>query len=200
MDNQSTKKGHLEVVCGSMFSGKSEELIRRLKRTKIARKPTVAFKHSLDTRSEIDYVVSHDGSKIKAYPVDNALVIPDLVTSEIEVVGIDEAQFFSHELIDVVLQLIDSGKDVIVAGLNLDFRAVPFGPMPTLMALADKVTKLSAVCITCGQDAYFSQRLVNGKPAKYDDPLIKVGADEAYQARCRGCYIIDKRALWQNSL
>jgi len=200
MTHHSKKKGHLEVICGSMFSGKSEELIRRLKRTKIARKPTLAFKHSLDTRKEIDYVVSHDGSKIKAYPVDNALMIPDLVTQDIEVIGIDETQFFSHELIDVVLQLIDRGKDVIVAGLNLDFRAVPFGPMPTFMALADTVTKLSAICIVCGEEAYFTQRLVNEKPAKHDDPLIKVGAEETYQARCRGCYIIDKRAVWQSSL
>jgi len=193
-------KGHLEVICGPMFSGKSEELIRRLKRTKIAKKPTVVFKPSIDIRRGVNFVTSHDGGKIPAFPVNNALSIPDLIPDEIEVVGIDEAQFLSNDLIDVVLDLTEKGKYVIVAGLNLDFRAVPFGPMPTLMALADTVTKLSAICIVCGDEAYFSQRLVNGKPAKYDDSLIKVGADEAYEARCRQCYTIDKKTIWQNSL
>lgn len=193
-------KGHLEIICGPMFSGKSEELIRRLKRTKIAKKPTVVFKPSVDIRRGTEFVTSHDGGKIPAFPVEHALMIPDLVPDEIEVVGIDEAQFFSHELIDVVLQLTEAGKFVIVAGLNLDFRAVPFGPMPILMAVADTVTKLSAICIICGNEAFFSQRLVDGKPARYNDPLIKVGAEESYQARCRECYVIDKKAVWQNCL
>jgi len=200
MSTEKKNKGTLEVICGSMFSGKSEELIRQLKRSKIAQKPTVAFKHCLDDRTTIEYVVSHDGNKIPAFPIQDPQEILNLLTPEIQVVGIDEAQFFSHELIDVILQLVEDKKHVIVAGLNLDFRAVPFGPMPTLMALADHVTKLSAVCIVCGDDAYFSQRLVNGKPAKYNDPLIKVGAQEAYQARCRGCYSIDKKSVWQSSL
>lgn len=200
MSTEKKNKGTLEVICGSMFSGKSEELIRQLKRSKIAQKPTVVFKHCLDDRTTIEYVVSHDGNKIPAFPIQDPQEILNLLTPEIQVVGIDEAQFFSHELIDVILQLVEDKKHVIVAGLNLDFRAVPFGPMPTLMALADHVTKLSAVCIVCGDDAYFSQRLVNGKPAKYNDPLIKVGAQEAYQARCRGCYSIDKKSVWQSSL
>lgn len=200
MSTEKKNKGTLEVICGSMFSGKSEELIRQLKRSKIAQKPTVTFKHCLDDRTTIEYVVSHDGNKIPAFPIQDPQEILNLLTPEIQVVGIDEAQFFSHELIDVILQLVEDKKHVIVAGLNLDFRAVPFGPMPTLMALADHVTKLSAVCIVCGDDAYFSQRLVNGKPAKYNDPLIKVGAQEAYQARCRGCYSIDKKSVWQSSL
>ena len=200
MSTEKKNKGTLEVICGSMFSGKSDELIRQLKRSKIAQKPTVVFKHCLDDRTTIEYVVSHDGNKIPAFPIQDPQEILNLLTPEIQVVGIDEAQFFSHELIDVILQLVEDKKHVIVAGLNLDFRAVPFGPMPTLMALADHVTKLSAVCIVCGDDAYFSQRLVNGKPAKYNDPLIKVGAQEAYQARCRGCYSIDKKSVWQSSL
>jgi thymidine kinase len=184
-----------------MFSGKSEELIRRLKRTKIAQKRTVVFKPMIDTRRGVEFVTSHDGGKIPAIPVESALDIIDKVPKGTEVIGIDEAQFFTHELINVVLELTEQGKYVIVAGLNLDFRAVPFGPMPTLMAIADTVTKLSAICILCGDEAYFSQRLVNNKPAKYDDPLVKVGAEEAYQARCRDCYSIDKKAIWQqNSL
>jgi thymidine kinase len=200
MNHPIPHKGHLEIICGPMFSGKSEELIRRLKRTKIAKKSTVVFKPSIDVRRGVNYVTSHDGSKIPAFPIDNAMMIPDLVADEIEVIGIDEAQFLSHELIDVVLELTEKGKYVIIAGLNLDFRAVPFGPMPTLMALADTVTKLSAICILCGDEAFFSQRLVNEKPAKYNDPLVKVGASESYQARCRDCYTIDKKAVWQNSL
>lgn len=193
-------KGHLEVVCGPMFSGKSEELIRRLRRTTIAQKPSVVFKPSIDTRRGVEYVTSHDGGKIPAIPVESAHHILDNIPARTEVIGIDEAQFFSHEIINVVLELTDQGKYVIVAGLNLDFRAIPFGPMPTLMAIADTVTKLSAICILCGDEAFFTQRLVNNHPAKYDDPLIKVGAEEAYQARCRDCYVIDKKTIWQSSL
>ena len=200
MSKEKNKKGRLEVICGSMFSGKSEELIRKLKRNNIAQKITVAFKHSLDDRTTIEYVVSHNGNKIPAFPIQDPQEILQLIPTNVEVIGIDEAQFFSHELIDVILDLVEQGKHIIVAGLNLDFRAVPFGPMPTLMALADDVTKLSAVCIACGDDAYFSQRLVDEKPAKYNDSLIKVGAQESYQARCRNCYSIDKKAVWQSTL
>lgn len=200
MNRPIPNKGHLEVICGPMFSGKSEELIRRMKRTKIAKKPTIVFKPSIDTRRGVEYVTSHDGGKIPAYPVENPAEILEIVTDEIQVVGIDEAQFFSAELIPVVLELTEAGKFVIIAGLNLDFRAVPFGPMPTLLALADTVTKLSAICIVCGQEAFFTQRLVDDKPARYDDALVKVGAEETYQARCRQCYTIDKKAEWQNNL
>lgn len=200
MSKYSHAKGHLEVVCGSMFSGKSEELIRRIKRAKIAQKEVITFKHALDNRTSIDYVVSHDGSKIEAHPIDNPYAMLPLVSASVHTVGIDEAQFFSHELINVIFDLLDQGKYVIVAGLNVDFRGVPFGPMPTLLAMADTVTKLSAICTLCGNDAYFSQRMVDGKPARADDALIKVGAQEAYQARCRECFIIDKRPQWQSSL
>ncbi len=193
-------KGKLEVICGSMFSGKSEELIRRLKRQKIAQKEVIVIKPILDTRREVDFVTSHDGSKIAAFAVGQATEIYDLITPTTDVIGIDEAQFFSHELVSVLLELLDKNINIIVAGLNLDFRAVPFGPMPTLLALADTVTKLSAICVVCGDEAFFSQRLVNGEPARYEDKIIQVGAQEAYQARCRSCYTIDKRALWQKTV
>lgn len=198
MKNKISQKGTLEVICGSMFSGKSEELIRRLRRTQIAGKSTLAFKHSLDDRKTTEYVISHNGTKIAAFPIDTPEAILELLPADIQVIGIDEAQFFSTALIDVVLKLVDEGKHVIVAGLNLTFRADPFGPMPTLMALADHITKLTAICTLCGTEAYFTQRLVNGKPARYDDPIILVGAEEAYQARCRNCFSIDKKIVWQN--
>lgn len=185
-------KGTLEVICGSMFCGKSEELIRRLKRANIARKHVVAFKPSIDNRSSMEYVTSHDGSKIRAIPVQDARFILELITDDIDVIGIDEVQFFSHDIIMSICSLIDQGKRVIVAGLDLDFKRVPFGPMPTLLALADSITKLKAICITCGKDAHFSQRLVNGRPANHDDPIIQVGGQETYQARCRSCHEIDK--------
>jgi len=194
------KKGALEVICGPMFSGKSEELMRRLRRLMIAKKNVLVFKPVIDTRRGVEQVTSHNGNKMGAIPVQNPHAIIELVTHNIDIVGIDEAQFFSHELINVLIELTDAGKHVLVAGLNLDFRAVPFGSMPILMAMADTVTKLSAICITCGNDAFFTQRLVDGKPAAYEDSLIKVGAEEAYQARCRNCYVIDKRAVWQSTL
>lgn len=200
MTRVSGSKGKLEVICGAMFSGKSEELIRRLKRQKIAQKEVIVIKPAIDTRREVDYVTSHDGSKISAFPVEHAGQVYELITPTTNVIGIDEAQFFSHELIGVVLELLDKNITIIIAGLNLDFRAVPFGPMPTLMALADTITKLSAVCVLCGGDAFFSQRLVDGVPARYEDKVIQVGAQEAYQARCRSCYTIDKRALWQKTV
>ncbi len=185
-------KGMLEVICGSMFSGKSEELIRRLKRAEFAQKNLLVFKHSLDDRHTIEHVTAHSGSKIKAIPVEKPNIILELITEDIEIVGIDEIQFFDKQVINVVCQLIEKGIKVIIAGLDLDFKGIPFGPMPILMAIADSVTKLKAICIYCGNDAHFTQRLVNGKPAKYNDPIIVVGAEEQYQARCRNCHIIDK--------
>jgi thymidine kinase len=190
------KKGTLEVVCGSMFSGKTEELIRRLHRAQFARLSIIAFKHSLDTRTTIEYVVSHNGVKIKALPMDNPLDILKQVDTSHDVVGIDEIQFFSLDVVNVVCQLIDMGKRVIVAGLDLDFKGMPFGCMPLIMSIADEVTKLKAICIDCGKDAHFTQRLVNGKPARFDDPIILVGAQESYQARCRSCHAIDKQPVF----
>lgn len=192
-NRQSSSKGTLEVVCGSMFSGKSEELIRRIKRAELAKMNVLAFKHSLDDRTLIEYVVSHNGSKVKAIPVEDPKLIVDLVTPDIDVVGIDEIQFFSLEIVNIVCDLVNSGKRVIVAGLDLDFKGNPFGCMPCLLAIADNITKLKAICMDCGRDAHFTQRLVNGSPARFDDPIILVGAQEAYQARCRDCHQIDKR-------
>lgn len=186
-------KGVLEVICGPMFSGKSEELMRRLRRAKIAKQHTMTFKPSIDNRHSIEYVVSHDGNKLYAQALDEVTAIPDIAQQDtIDVIGIDEAQFFPREIIPVICTLIEQGKRVIVAGLDLDFRGVPFGSMPILLAIADKVTKLNAICCLCGKDANCTQRLVNGKPAKHDDPIVMIGAQEAYQARCRNCYSIDK--------
>lgn len=189
------KKGRLDVVCGSMFSGKSEELIRRVKRSQLAKHNVIVFKHSLDDRTATEYVVSHNGNKFEAIPIENPSTILAVAERDVEVIGIDEVQFFSQEIIQVICTLVDAGKKVIVAGLDLDFRGIPFGPMPTLMAIADNVTKLKAICMICGDDAHFTQRLVNGKPAHFDDPTILVGAQEKYQARCRDCHAIDRAPI-----
>lgn len=190
---QHTSHGQLEVICGPMFSGKSEELIRRLRRAKIAQQTVITFKPHIDQRYGLEYVVSHNGSKVDAQPLENVHDIITIVNnSDAMVIGIDEAQFFSSDIVSIVCQLIQNNKRIIVAGLDLDFRGAPFGSMPLLLALADKVTKLHAICTQCGHDAHFTQRLVNENPAKYDDPIVMIGAQEAYQARCRGCYSIDK--------
>jgi thymidine kinase len=136
-------------------------------------------------------VTSHNGRKIKAIALDDSNQIPEHVTERCEVIGIDEVQFFSENIINIICQLVNSGKRVIVAGLDLDFKRVPFGCMPTLMAIADSVTKLKAICMQCGTDAHFTQRLVDGKPAQSSDPIVLVGAEESYQATCRECHVID---------
>ena len=174
-----------------MFSGKSEELIRCLRRAEFAKQKIMVFKHSLDARKTIKHVISHNNTKIEALAIRDPQIILEYVNPAINTVGIDEVQFFEMGIIKVILKLIEDGKKVIVAGLDLDFRGVPFGPMPALMALADKVVKLQAICITCGNDAHFSQRIVNGSPAKFNDPIILPGAEECYQARCRNCFKID---------
>ncbi len=190
--HDSSKKGSLEVICGSMFSGKSEELIRRLKRSQLARQNILVFKHELDDRATIEYLVSHNGHKLKAIPLDSPHAIASYVSDTTNVIGIDEVQFFSLEIVNIICKLIDAGKRVIVAGLDLDFKGVPFGCMPLLLAIADQVTKLKAICMNCGRDAQYTQRLVNGLPAKFNDPIIMIGAQESYQARCRNCHLIDQ--------
>ncbi|MFI5332519.1 MAG: thymidine kinase [Candidatus Babeliales bacterium] len=188
--------GSLEVICGPMFSGKSEELIRRLRRAEIARQHVLTFKSSLDNRKSLDHVVSHDGTQLRAQPIHTIMRIQETAfVPEVDVIGIDEVQFFSLEIIPLLSNLVEAGKRVIVAGLDLDFRGAPFGPMPLLLAIADKITKLRAICCVCGVDAHYTQRLVNGEPARYDDPTIMIGAQESYQARCRLCYRIDKKPL-----
>lgn len=188
-------QGKLEVVCGSMFSGKSEELIRRIRRSQYAKQKTQLFKHASDNRKTIEHVHAHSGDKLSASPADSVKIIEQLVLDDTQVIGIDEVQFFSNEIILFIDKLVKQGKRVIVAGLDLDFRGIPFGCMPTLMALADDVTKLKAVCVKSGSDAHFSQRLINGEPAKSSDPIVLVGAEESYEARSRACHEIDYTPL-----
>ncbi len=177
--------GSIEVVCGSMFSGKTDELIRRLRRATIARQQVQVFKPSIDIRYAVEKVKSHAGSEYEARPVKQAREIYDFLDKSTTVVGIDEAQFFDPEIVPLVIELAARGIRVIVAGLDTDFRAEPFGCIPTLMAIAEKVDKLQAICMVCGEPASRTQRLVNGKPARYDDPVVIVGASEMYEARCR---------------
>jgi thymidine kinase len=177
--------GSIEVVCGSMFSGKTDELIRRLVRATIAKQKVQVFKPAIDVRYAVEKVTSHAGANYSATPVEKAADIRERVEEDTTVVAIDEAQFFDPEVVDVAQELAETGIRVIVAGLDMDFRAEPFGPMPLLMAKAEKVDKLHAICMTCGSEASRTQRLVNGKPARYDDPIVIVGASELYEARCR---------------
>ncbi|MCG3086323.1 thymidine kinase [Sporosarcina cyprini] len=177
--------GWIEVICGSMFSGKSEELIRRVRRAQFAKQKIAVFKPAIDDRYSEEAVVSHNGSTVIATPVAHSCEIKEYISEDLDVIAIDEAQFFDEAIVDIVTELADEGFRVIVAGLDQDFRGEPFGPMPRLMAIAENVTKLQAVCTVCGSPASRTQRLINGKPAGYDDPIILVGASEAYEARCR---------------
>ncbi|HSM25942.1 MAG TPA: thymidine kinase [Anaerolineaceae bacterium] len=177
--------GSLEVICGSMFCGKTEELIRRLRRAEIARQKVQVFKPIIDDRYLVAKVASHSGSAFEALPIEKSSQIFDHLEKSTTVVGIDEAQFFDSDIIEVIARLVNDNKRVICAGLDTDFRGVPFGVMPTLMALAEHIDKLQAICMVCGEPASKTQRLVNGNPAYYDDPIIIVGASEMYEARCR---------------
>lgn len=179
------QSGWIEVICGSMFSGKSEELIRRVRRTQFAKQNIVVFKPQLDNRYADEAVVSHNGTSVIARPISRSTDIFEYIDAAIDVIAIDEIQFFDEEITKVVQQLADSGHRVIVAGLDQDFRGEPFGPMPSLMAIAELVTKLQAVCAVCGSPASRTQRLINGRPASYHDPIILVGASESYEPRCR---------------
>ena len=184
--------GGLEVICGSMFSGKTEELIRRVKRAQIARKRVQVFKPALDTRSSIAHVSSDDGIHLHAVSVTSASEIADLIDPATEVVAIDEVQFLDSTVVNVCEQLAARGKRVIVAGLDQDFRGESFGPMPELMARAEHVDKLRAICVRCGAPASRTQRLIDGQPASYHDPTILVGATETYEARCRACHQVPR--------
>jgi thymidine kinase len=177
--------GSVEVVTGSMFSGKTDELIRRLRRATIARQKVQVFKPAVDVRYAVEKVTSHAGTDFDAIPIKHAADVYDRWEKDTTVVAIDEAQFFDDEIIAVVDELARRGIRVIVAGLDTDFRGEPFGPMPVLMAKAERVDKLQAICMVCGEPASRTQRLVNGKPARYDDPVVIVGAAEMYEARCR---------------
>jgi thymidine kinase len=186
--------GRVEVICGSMFSGKTEELIRRVRRATIARQTVQVFKPEIDSRYSIERVTSHNGQRFEAIPVQDAQRILDHLTPEATVVAIDEAQFFDPGIVEVTKILADRGMRVILAGLDMDFRGEPFGPMPALLCCADDVQKLHAICMVCGEDASRTQRLVNGKPAHYDDPIILVGASESYEARCREHHVVPSRS------
>jgi len=182
--------GWIEVICGSMFSGKTEELIRRLRRAQIAKQKVQVFKPAIDTRYADREVTSHNGLQIEAIPVEDAAELRAQIASDTTVVAIDEAQFFDDDVIQLCSRLADKGLRVIVAGLDMDFRGEPFGPMPALMAQAEQIDKLQAICVECSGPASRTQRLIDGEPAAYDDPVILVGASEVYEARCRGCHEI----------
>lgn len=179
---QFPRKGRIEVICGSMFSGKTEELIRRLKRAQFARQRVEIFKPAIDSRYSDEMVVSHDKNAIPSTPIDTSASIL-LFTSEMDVVGIDEAQFFDEGLVDVCNQLAADGIRVIIAGLDMDYKGVPFGPIPRLMSVADEVIKVHAICVGCGQLAYLSHRTVA------DDKRVLLGEQTMYEPLCRSCYI-----------
>lgn len=176
-------RGRVEVITGGMFSGKSEELVRRLRRAAIARQRVQVFKPVMDSRHEPERLITRDNRELAARAVASSAELLAALEPEVEVVGIDEAQFFDHQLVERVEELADRGLRVIVAGLDLDFRRLPFGPMPQLMARAELVDKMHAVCVVCGGAASFSQRIAGG------DERIQVGDTEAYEARCRTCYV-----------
>lgn len=184
--------GWIEVISGSMYSGKSEELIRRIKRARIARLNVQVFKPVIDDRYSKTSVMSHNGDEAEATAVADSGVLLRSVDETTDVVAIDEGQFFDMGLVDVCRRLADRGKRVIVAGLDMDFRGQPFGPTPGLMAVAEYVDKLQAICIKCGNPANRTQRLVNGKPAPASEPTILVGAAESYEARCRRCHEVPR--------
>ena len=193
--------GWIEVVSGVMFSGKTEELMRRVRRAIIARKRVQVFKSHLDDRYVgVLAVSSHDGRSVDAVPVDSSAQIAARIDPTAHVIAIDEAQFLDDGIIDVVTWLANSGRRVIIAGTDTDFRGEPFGRMPQLMAIAELVDKLHAICVLCGAPATRNQRLIDGAPAPYDSPTIMVGGREAYEARCRACHVVRKKDEGQRTL
>ena len=183
MTGESRRGGCIEVVCGSMFSGKTEELLRRIKRARFARLPTVVFKPKVDDRYDEVKVVTHEGISTDAVPIANANEMLSLVGPNVAVVGVDEVQFFEDGVVDVIEELANRGVRVICAGLDQDYKGMPFGPMPRLLAIAEYVTKLHAVCVRCGAEASRSQRLVAMEGQLF------VGGAAAYEARCRRCFV-----------
>ncbi|HBO2457106.1 TPA: thymidine kinase [Pseudomonas aeruginosa] len=182
--------GWIETITGSMFSGKSEELIRRLRRGIYAKQKVIVFKPAIDDRYHKEKVVSHDGNEIEAINISMSREILNQDLDNVDVIGIDEVQFFDGEIVNIVEQLAKNGHRVVVAGLDMDFRGEPFEPMPKLLAVSEQVTKLQAVCAVCGSPSSRTQRLINGEPAKIDDPIILVGANESYEPRCRAHHIV----------
>ena len=190
---ENRKFGWIECICGSMFSGKSEELLRRIKRGVIAKQNVLLFKPSIDNRYEENKVSTHNGNSYESVNIDKAEQIYYYINDKkYDIIGIDEVQFFDEKIVEVINKLAADGVRVIVAGFDLDFKAEPFHPMPEIMAISEMVTKLHAVCNKCGKEASRSQRLINGEPAKYDDPIVVIGASESYEARCRHCHEIKR--------
>jgi thymidine kinase len=186
--------GWIEVICGVMFSGKSEELIRRMRRAIIAKRSVQVFKSHLDERyAGIYHISSHDGRSVEAVPVDSAAQIAQRVEPGTQVVAVDEAQFLDDGIVPLATALAGRGVRVIVAGTDTDFRGEPFGPMPELLAVAEVVDKLHAICVVCGNPASRNQRLIEGRPARYDSPIIMVGGEESYEARCRSCHKVPRK-------
>jgi len=184
------QSGSLTVICGSMFSGKTEELIRLVRRSMHARKVVQVFKSSLDTRCATTVIRTHDDTRFDAIAVPDAKLLESMLLPGVQVVGIEEVQFLDEPVVELCVRLADSGVHVIVAGLDQDFRGLPFTFMPRLMALADNVMKLHAICKVCGEEASRTQRLVDGRPASWDEPTILIGADDTYEARCRRCHVV----------
>ena len=189
----SPQPGWIEVVAGVMFAGKSEELIRRVRRAIIGRKRVQVFKSHLDDRYGLYSITTHDGVSVEAQPADSSSEIMRQLRSDTEVLAIDEAQFLDPGIVDVCTHLAARGLRVIVAGTDTDFRGEPFGPMPRLLAVAEVVDKLHAICVCCGNPASRNQRLIDGRPARYDSPTIMVGGSESYEARCRHCHAVPRR-------
>ncbi len=184
--------GWIEVVAGPMYSGKTEELIRRIRRAEIAKQKVQVFKPEIDNRYSKQDVVSHAGDKIQSVPVKSSKEILKKLLDDTDVIGIDEAQFFDDSLVEIVSKIANNNRRVICAGLDMDFKGEPFGPMPKLMAIAEFVDKIQAVCMVCNNPATRTQRLINGKPAKKSDPVVLIGAQESYEARCRKCHCVPR--------
>lgn len=187
------KEGWIEVITGPMFAGKTEELIRRIKRLEYAKKNIIVFKPVIDNRYAENEVVSHNNNRTKSVNIASVKEIFEHVTSDTDVVAVDEVQFLEPEAVEILNYLADKGKRVIVSGLDTDFRGEPFSFMPKLIAIAEFVTKLTAVCVKCSAPATRTQRIVNGKPAKYMDPIVLIGASESYEARCRKCHKVYRK-------
>lgn len=185
---ESVNTGWIEVICGSMFSGKSEELIRRVRRVQIAKKKVQVFKPTIDNRYAVQYIYSHNGTKVEAINITKPKEILESIEPDTEVIAIDEAQFYDDDIVSICQELAAQKKRVIIAGLDQNFRGEPFGPIPKLLAVAEYIDKLQAICMVCGNTASMTQRLVNRQPAKYSDPTILIGAKESYEARCRKCH------------
>ncbi len=189
------KSGRIEVICGSMFCGKTEELIRRVRRAVIAKQKVQVFKPLIDNRFAVEKVTSHSGQNLEAQPISTSAEIIPLLHHDTTVIAIDEVQFFDPSIVAMVDELADRGLRVICAGLDMDFRGECFGSMPELLCRAEEVTKLHAICVVCGDSAARTQRLVNGRPARYDDPIILVGAQEVYEARCREHHVVIREEI-----